>query len=124
MKTDVGVMAGWPRHGLETFEQHPPPIARHVVDAPAREDQIEGARRQYVRHRPLPPADAHLARVGQAPSFLEAFDGEIDASDHTAQLSEEDAVSTLSASEIEHVIARSHEPGDLLREVRGTSAEE
>src|SRR4029077_14860421 len=47
----------------------------------------------------------------------------IHAEHHRAPLREEDAVAAFPAAEVERVVARPYEPGDLEREVRWSSAE-
>jgi hypothetical protein len=99
-------------------------MARHVVNAPAGEDQIEPSRRQHVGHRSLEPVDVHFARTSEPSGFLEAFGGEIDAGHDATQLGEEHAVAAFSASEVEHAVAGPHEPGDLDRECRRIGPED
>src|SRR6266542_505310 len=115
---DKAVVAPRAREALEPCEQAHPQVARHIVHGDTRIDEAEGTAEGEVRHVPLDPPHLYAPLLRQPLGLAEACHGNLHPGHGETRGGEEDAVASIAAAEIEYLLSRRQEYGQLSGEHR------
>ena len=115
---DVRVVPPGARERLEPLEEVGAPPTRHVVNGPARVDEIERARDRAARDVGMDPLDLDAPFPRQPFGLAEPHARDVHSGHREAAAREEDAIAPFPAAELEHPRAGREEPADLDRERR------